>query len=87
MDTKVLTTHVPIDLASKVDAMANRLDRSRGWIVKQALSAWVDLEEHRHRLTLEALDDVDSGRLVSDRAVQAWADSLDTGAPLPPPGE
>ena len=87
MATKVLTAHVPLDLATKVDAMANRLDRSRGWIVKQALSAWVDLEEERHRLTLEALDDVDAGRLIADRSVQAWADSLSTGSPLPPPGE
>ena len=87
METKVLTAHVPLDLATKVDAMANRLDRSRGWIVKQALSAWVDLEEERHRLTLEALDDVDAGRLIADRSVQAWADSLSTESPLPPPGE
>lgn len=37
--TKVLTAHVPLPLAEKVDQMAVRLDRSRGWIVKQALSA------------------------------------------------
>jgi predicted transcriptional regulator len=85
MATKVLTTHVPIDLASKVDAMAARLDRSRGWIVKQAIAAWVDLEEERHRMTLEALADVDHGDVVSHQAVQAWADSLLTDTPLPSP--
>lgn len=87
VESKVLTAHVPIALAAKVDAMANRLDRSRGWIVKQALAAWVDLEEERHRMTLEALGDVDTGRLVPDHDVQAWADSLSSDAPLPPPGE
>lgn len=85
MITKVLTTHVPLPLADKVDAMASRLDRSRGWIVRQALAAWVDLEEERHRMTLEALADVDAGRVIGHVQVQAWADSLSTDTPLPPP--
>jgi len=51
LETKVLTAHVPIDLADKVDYLAERLDRSRGWVVKQALAAWVDQEEERTRLT------------------------------------
>ena len=36
-------------------------------------------------MTLEALDDVDAGRVIDHRAIQAWADSLGTDAPLPPP--
>lgn len=86
MTTKVLTAHVPLDLAAKVDAAAARLDRSRGWIVKQALAAWVDREDERHRMTLEALADVERGAVIDDRAVQAWADSLSSTTPLPPPG-
>ncbi len=79
METKVLTAHVPLPLAEKVDEMAVRLERSRGWIVKQALSAWIAQEEERRALTLEALDDVDHGRVIDHQAVQAWADSLGTG--------
>jgi predicted transcriptional regulator len=85
VNARVLTAHVPVELADKVDAMAARLDRSRGWVMKQALAAWVDLEEERHRMTLEALDDVDAGRVIDPRAVQAWANSLDTDEPLPSP--
>lgn len=83
--TKVLTAHVPLPLAEKVDRLAARLERSRGWVVKQALSAWIDQEEERSRLTREALLDVDAGRVIDHQAVQAWADSLDTDAPLPVP--
>lgn len=83
--TKVLTAHVPLPLAEKVDLMAERLDRSRGWIVKQALSAWLDQEEERERLSREALADVDAGRVIDHQAVQAWADSLGTDEPLPAP--
>ncbi len=84
-DTKVLTAHIPLALAEKVDAMAARLERSRGWVMKQALAAWVDQEEERHHLTLEALHDVDAGRVIDHQAVQAWADSLGTDKPLSPP--
>lgn len=84
-ETKVLTAHVPLGLADKVDAMALRLERSRGWVMKQALAAWVDLEEERHEMTLEALADVDTGRVIDHQAIQAWADSLGTDRPLPSP--
>jgi predicted transcriptional regulator len=84
-ETKVLTAHVPLLLAEKIDQMAARLERSRGWIVKQALSAWIDQEEERSRLTREALADVDAGRVIDHQAVQEWADSLDTENPLPAP--
>lgn len=84
-ETKVLTAHVPLPLAEKVDQMAARLERSRGWIMKQALSAWIDQEEERSRLTREALADVDAGRLIDHQDVQAWADSLSTDNPLPVP--
>lgn len=85
MNTKVLTAHVPLALAEKVDQLAARQERSRGWIVKQALSAWIDREEERSRLTREALADVDAGRVIAHQAVQAWADSLGTDQPLPLP--
>jgi len=84
-ETKVFTAHVPLLLAEKVDQLAVRLDRSRGWIVKQALAAWIDQEEERTRLTHAALADVDAGRVIDHQAVQAWADSLGTAQPLPIP--
>lgn len=84
-DSRVLTAHVPAALAAKVDSLAERLDRSRGWVVKQALAAWVELEEERHRLTLEGLADVKAGRVVDHAEVKAWAESLGTPNPRPVP--
>ena len=85
MDTKVLTAHVPLALAKKIDDLAARLDRPRAWIVKQALAAWVSEEEERHRLTMEGMADVTAGRVVDQTDVEAWAASLATGSPLPVP--
>ena len=84
-ETRVLTAHVPVPLAEKVDQAADRLERSRGWIVKQALSAWIAQEEERDRLTHEALAEGDAGRVIDHRAVQKWADSLSAEEPLPLP--
>ncbi|WP_434706405.1 ribbon-helix-helix protein, CopG family [Pseudomonas sp. Z1-12] len=75
-ETRSVTAHVPVHLAEKVDLMAERLGRSKDWIVKQALSAWINQEEERSLLTHEALADVDTGRVIDHQAVQAWADSL-----------
>lgn len=86
METKVVTAHVPLPLADKIDVLSKRLERPKTWIVKQALTAWIDQEEERHRLTLEAMADVDEGNVISHQSVQAWAESLDTDSPLSLPG-
>lgn len=84
-ETKVITAHISLAMVEKIDEIAARLERPRGWVIKQALSAWIDQEEERSRLTREALADVDLGRVIDHQSVQAWADSLDTDQPLPVP--
>ncbi|HHB76364.1 MAG TPA: ribbon-helix-helix protein, CopG family [Desulfobulbus sp.] len=84
-ETKVLTAHVPLPIADKVDEIASRLERSRNWIIKQALTSWIDQEEERNRLTREALADVDEGMVIHHQDVLAWAESLGTDNPLPLP--
>ncbi len=85
MDTKVLSAHVPLPLAEKVDALAVQLERSRGWIIKQALTDWVAQQEERRLLTLEAMADIDAGLVIQHQAVQEWADRIDSSQPLPLP--
>jgi predicted transcriptional regulator len=76
MDTRVVTAHLPADLARKLDGLAERLDRPKGWIVKEAIASFISLEEKRHRLTLEALKDVESNRTVTHAEIEAWAEGL-----------
>lgn len=85
MTTRVLTAHVPADLAEQVDQAAARLDRPRAWIVKQALTAWLSLEERRHQMILEGLADIDAGRTVSHEDMKAWASGLVSDSPKPRP--
>jgi predicted transcriptional regulator len=85
MATRVLTADLPEELANKVDELAAQLDRPKGSIVTEALSAWVALEEEHHRLTLEGLADVDTGRLIDDGEIAAWIERLETDPTSPPP--
>jgi predicted transcriptional regulator len=76
MATRVVTAHLSTDLAEKLDDLAERLDRPKGWIVKEAVASYVALEEKRHRLTLDALADVDAKRTVDHAEIEAWAEGL-----------
>jgi predicted transcriptional regulator len=76
MDTRVVTAHLPAELARKLDGLAERLDRPRGWIVKEAIASFISLEEKRFQLTLEALADVESKRTVDHAEIEAWARGL-----------
>lgn len=67
--TRVLTAHVPLDLADKVGRMAVRHEQ----------------QERRERLIREALADVDAGSVIDHQAVKAWAQSLGSAQPLPQP--
>jgi predicted transcriptional regulator len=85
MSTRVLTAHIPEELAAKVDRYAKNMERSRAWIVKRALTDWVDWEEEKDRLTMEAIEAADRGEVVDDEAVAAWIEGLDSDNPLPVP--
>jgi predicted transcriptional regulator len=44
--------------------VAARVERSKSWIVRQVLAEWLAEEQRRYELTLDALKDVDEGRLI-----------------------
>lgn len=63
-DGRVVTAKLPDDLVSQMDEVADRIERSKSWIVRQAVSEWLAEEQRRYDLTLEALKDVDEGRVI-----------------------
>ncbi|ESQ92419.1 CopG family ribbon-helix-helix protein [Asticcacaulis benevestitus] len=77
MSTRTVTAHIPVELAEQIDAAAERLERPRGWIVKQALQNWISLEERRHQMTLEALKAADEGDFVEHDVIETWVAGLE----------
>lgn len=76
MTTRVVTAHLPSNLVVQLDGIAERLERSKAWVIKEALTAWVALEEKRHRLTLEALADIDADKIVRHEKIENWVGNL-----------
>jgi predicted transcriptional regulator len=59
-----------------MDEIADRIDRSKSWIVRQAVTEWLAEEQRRYELTLEGLKDIDEGRVISHEDVKRWAEQI-----------
>lgn len=71
---RVVTAKLPDELVSRLDEVADRIDRSKSWIVRQAVTEWLAEEQRRYDLTLEALDDIDQGRTIPHEEVLAMVE-------------
>ena len=69
-DGRVVTAKLPDELVSRMDEIADRIDRSKSWIVRQALSHWLAEEQRRYELTLQALKSVDEGRTLTQQEIE-----------------
>lgn len=58
---RVVTAKLPGDLVSQLDEVVDRIDRSKSWIVRQAVSEWLAEEQRRYQLTVEAFNDAGEG--------------------------
>ena len=68
---RVITAKLPDDLVTRLDEVCDRIDRSKSWIVREAVSEWLAEEQRRYELTLEALADVDAGRTIPHEEILA----------------
>ena len=71
---RVVTAKLPEDLVSRMDEVSARIDRSKSWIVREAVADWLAEEERRYLLTLEALKDVEEGRTIPHEEVLAMVE-------------
>jgi len=73
------------DLNDRVAAIATALDRSKSWVIEQAIKDYVELEDWRRAAIEEGLRAADEGRVVAHEDVVAWVRSWDQPDELPPP--
>jgi predicted transcriptional regulator len=69
-DGRVVTAKLPDELVSQMDEVAERIDRSKSWIVRHAVAEWLAEEQRRYELTMEALKSVDEGRTFSQEEIE-----------------
>lgn len=69
-DGRVVTANLPDELVLRMDEIADRIDRSKSWIVREAVTEWLAEEQRRYELTMEALNSVDEGRTFTQDEVE-----------------
>jgi predicted transcriptional regulator len=70
---RMITAKLDDKLVEQLDEAADRIERSKSWIVREALTEWLAEDRRRYELTIDALAEVDAGRLVEQSDVEDWA--------------
>lgn len=84
----VTTVRLQPELEEHLGTTAEKLHRSKSWVINQALKEFFErqeLEQDRWKETLQAMESVAQGNVVSGEAVNAWLKSWGSSEELPPP--
>lgn len=73
---QTISAQIPVELAQAVEKMAEELDRSKSWIIKEALTSMLAERERRHQEVMAGLADVESGRVVRHSEIMDFAANL-----------
>ena len=86
----VTTVRLQPDIEQHLEAIASRLQRSKGWVINQALEEYIakqKLEQVRWQQTLDAMESAAQGRVAEASDVHDWLSSWGTenekDAPVP----
>ena len=72
------SVRMPEQLMDKLDNIAEKLDRSKSWIIKDAINQYVERIDRKEKMlaeTREALSEIESGDVVDGDEVIAWIES------------
>jgi predicted transcriptional regulator len=84
----VTTVRLQPEVEEGLEEIADKLKRTKSWVINQALREFLerqDLEQKRWNETLEAMESVAQGRVVSGESVHAWLASWGDADEPPPP--
>ena len=66
------------DIEKKLEVTASRLQRTKGWIINDALRQYIMREEQKQRMleeTEDAIADIEANRIVSGEEVMKWLET------------
>ena len=69
------------DLDQPLDSLSKKMDRSKNYLINQAIKEFLakqSMEDFRWLETLEALESVKDGKSIDEADVNAWLDSWGT---------
>lgn len=78
-DSKVFTVRVPAEVKDQLDALAETMDRSRSWLVNQAIENYIRHNEWFLREVRKGLEAAERGEFASPEEVEATIRRLTGG--------
>ena len=84
----VTTVRLQAEVERNLEAIASRLHRSKGWVINQALSEYIEkqrIDHERWQQTLEAMESAAQGKVVDSSEVHSWLNSWGTENELTAP--
>ena len=84
----VTSVRLQPDVESPLEELSKRLDRSKNYLINQAIREFVarqSVEDARWEETLQALGSIQSGKSIPEGEVNAWLESWGTEGELTAP--
>lgn len=84
----VTSVRLKPELEKSLESMAQKSHRSKSWLINQAIREYLDheaMEQARWQDTLQAMESVSHGQVVSGEAVHDWLASWGSENELSPP--
>lgn len=78
------------DIERPLDFLAKKLDRSKSYLINQAVREFVArqaVEDSRWEDTLEAIESIGRGEAIDEGSVNEWLNSWGTDSPKAPPSK
>ena len=76
MSNATITIRTDADLAGKVAALASAMDRSRNWVIEEALRQYVETQAWQIEGIKAAIDSLDRGESIPHERVMDEMDAL-----------
>jgi len=84
----ITSIRISDDLDKPLDALSKKFDRSKNYLINQAIKEFLArqcVEDSRWEETLKALESIQQGKAIAESDVNAWLNSWGTAERKPPP--
>jgi predicted transcriptional regulator len=84
----VTTVRLQPEIEESLETIAGKMQRTKSWLINQALKEYIQRQEQeqvRWQETLNAMESVAQGKVVSGETVHTWLRSWGSSKELPPP--
>lgn len=82
------SVRMPDELLAELEQTAEKLRRSKGWVINDAVKEYIQREERKAQMLEEtrlALNDIKAGRVLDGEDVMDWLESWGTEMEKDPP--